>query len=168
MNSAGISQVIIDRSISLEQGKGSQNIKGKEGFTLIELMVVISIIAILAAMAISIYLNFTAKSRQTEVKYNLSAIYKAEISWYGEHAAFDNSFNAIGWSPDGVCVYSYSVGGEVSGKNPPDVRSVGTPMAGDSSFSAYGWGNIDNDQTIDVWHIDEQNNLVNDVDDLAM
>ena len=129
-------------------------------------MAVVAIIAILAAIAIPAYLKFTAKARQTEVRSCLEGIYKAEISWYGEHAAFDNSFNAIGWSPDGVCVYSYSVGGEVAGKNPPDVRPVGTPMAGDSSFSAYGWGNIDTDPTIDVWHIDEQNNLAPDVDDV--
>ena len=166
MNSACISNDKIVRNNSPENWKGRQNIKGKRGFTLIELLVVISLIAILATIAISAYLNFAAKSRQTEVKYNLGGIYKAETSWYGEHAAFDNNFSIIGWSPEGVCAYSYSVGGEVAGKNPPDVRPVGTPMAGTSSFSAYGWGNIDTDPTIDVWHIDEQNNLVPDVDDV--
>jgi len=143
-------------------------VRKNNGFTLVELMVVVAIVAILAAIAIPNYLKFVGKTRRAEVKYNLEAIYKAEMSWYAEHAAFDNSFKVINWNPEGACSYSYSVGNEVFGKNPPDNRPVGTPGAGVSSFTAYGWGNIDSDPTIDVWHIDEQNNLVNDVDDLNL
>jgi hypothetical protein len=46
--------------------------------------------------------------------------------------------------------------------------AAATPFANDNSFAVYGWGNIDNDGTIDVWHIDDQKFLVNDVDDLAL
>ena len=140
--------------------------KENKGFTMIELMVVIAIIAVLTALAIPAYMKFAAKTRRSEVKYNLEGIYKAEVSWYAEHAAFDNSFEVIRWNPEGMCAYSYSVGMEVLGKNPPDNRPVGAPGASSTGFAAYGWGNLDDDPAVDVWHIDEQNNLVNDVDDL--
>ena len=141
-----------------------------EGFTLIELMIVVAIIAILAAIAIPNFLSFVSKTRRSEVKANLEAIYKAEISYFGEKNTFSNSFVEIRWIPVGVAHYTYSVGTEYFGKDntinpkPPSV----TPVANDNSFSAYGWGNIDTDTTVDIWHIDDRKNLVNDVDDLNL
>ena len=49
--------------------------KGKKGFTLIELMIVVAIIGILAAIAIPNFLQFQAKSKQSEAKSNLGAIF---------------------------------------------------------------------------------------------
>ncbi|HJX16529.1 MAG TPA: prepilin-type N-terminal cleavage/methylation domain-containing protein [Candidatus Deferrimicrobiaceae bacterium] len=142
-----------------------------EGFTLIELMIVTAIIAILAAIAIPNFLKFISKTRRAEVKYNLEAIYKAEISWYGEYNIFDNNFNMIRWKPAGsIYYYTFSVGAGTDGLplavNPMPAAAV--PFANDNSFAAYGWGNIDSDGTIDVWHVDDQKNLVNDVDDLSL
>ena len=46
----------------------------KRGFTLIELMIVVAIIGILAAIAIPNFIKFQAKSKQSEAKTNLKAI----------------------------------------------------------------------------------------------
>jgi len=54
-------------------------LKGKKGFTLIELMIVVAIIGILAAIAIPNFLKFQAKSKQSEAKSNLGAIFTG--SW---------------------------------------------------------------------------------------
>ncbi|WP_414645174.1 type IV pilin protein, partial [Candidatus Deferrimicrobium sp.] len=51
--------------------------KGKKGFTLIELMIVVAIIGILAAIAIPNFLRFQAKSKQSEAKTNLGGIFTA-------------------------------------------------------------------------------------------
>ena len=51
----------------------------KKGFTLIELMIVIAIIGILAAVAIPMYSDYTRKSRTAEVQQNLAEIVKMQI-----------------------------------------------------------------------------------------
>lgn len=60
----------------------------QEGFTLIELMIVVAIIGILAAIAIPNFLTYQMKSRQSEAKTNLGAIKTSEVSWQGERGCF--------------------------------------------------------------------------------
>lgn len=51
----------------------------KKGFTLIELMIVIAIIGILAAVAIPMYSDYTKKSRTSEMAPNLKEVIKMQI-----------------------------------------------------------------------------------------
>lgn len=60
----------------------------QEGFTLIELMIVVAIIGILAAIAIPNFLQYQMKSRQSEAKTNLGAIKTSEVSWQGERGCY--------------------------------------------------------------------------------
>ena len=53
----------------------------KKGFTLIELMIVIAIIGILAAVAIPMYSDYTKKSRTSEVATNLKEVVKMQMLW---------------------------------------------------------------------------------------
>ena len=53
----------------------------KKGFTLIELMIVIAIIGILAAVAIPMYSDYTKKSRTSEVATNLKEVVKSQLLW---------------------------------------------------------------------------------------
>ena len=62
----------------------------KGGFTLIELMIVVAIIAILAAIAIPNYLNYRYKARTSEAKSNIGAINTLEEAYAAETDAVCN------------------------------------------------------------------------------
>jgi type IV pilus assembly protein PilA len=63
-------------------------LRKQEGFTLIELMIVVAIIGILAAIAIPNFLQYQMKSRQSEAKTNLQAIKTSEVAFQAERGCF--------------------------------------------------------------------------------
>jgi type IV pilus assembly protein PilA len=102
------------------------------GFTLIELMIVVAIIGILAAIAIPNFLRFQLKAKSSEGKTNLAAIRTAEESYFAEYGIYISSeqspkvllnnqkavfahntagegFDVVGWEPEGMVYFNYSV-----------------------------------------------------------
>lgn len=67
-----------------------------KGFTLVELLVVIIIIGILAAIALPNFLNQGAKAKQTEAKQNLGLINRTQTSYRSENNGFAASFDLLG------------------------------------------------------------------------
>lgn len=72
----------------------------QQGFTLIELMIVVAIIGILAAVALPAYQDYTVRSRVSEAMVMASAA-KATV---GENIATENAINTS--SCDGVSTFS--------------------------------------------------------------
>lgn len=72
------------------------------GFSLIELMVVVAIIGILAAVGIPQYAKFQARARQSEAKTQLSALYQAEQSFMVEWNSYSPDLFAIGFAVTGT------------------------------------------------------------------
>ena len=72
----------------------------RRGFTLIELMIVVAIIGILAAIAIPNFIRFQARSKQSEAKSNLKSLFTAERSFYQEKDRYSVFINEIGFSPE--------------------------------------------------------------------
>ncbi len=116
-------------------------LKNQEGFTLIELMIVVGIIGILVAIAAPNFSRYQSKARQSEAKIALAAVYGAEKSFYSEYAAYISAFDAIGYTPEGQRRF-YTVGftasptGAVTGY--AGVNSVGSYSATNNSFSGCG------------------------------
>jgi type IV pilus assembly protein PilA len=179
--------------------------KIQRGFTLIELMIVVAIIGILAAIAIPNFIRFQARSKQSEAKTNLKGIFTGQRSYFGERDTYSNFINNIGFAPERGNRYMYRLAAacgnpEVRGNTaianatpnsidcievdlgrypgavnqpvlaggapvfqppannpnfPADISdSVTTlPLCPTCSFSASAAGNIDNDNTIDVWYV---------------
>jgi type IV pilus assembly protein PilA len=101
-------------------------LKGKKGFTLIELMIVVAIIGILAAIAIPNFLKFQAKSKQSEAKSNLGAIFTGQTAYFGEYNVYSN-FTAINWSPSGTPRYRYTLEGNGAVDNVVRIGATNVP-----------------------------------------
>ncbi len=82
----------------------------KKGFTLIELMIVVAIIGILAAIAIPNFMKFQAKSKQSEAKGNLKGIFTSQKAYFQEKSRYSESVKAIGFQPERGNRYLYNMG----------------------------------------------------------
>jgi type IV pilus assembly protein PilA len=136
----------------------------KRAFTLIELMIVVAIIGILAAIAVPNFIKFQCRSKQSEAKGNLKALYVSQESTRAENDAYAaittvaadlNGTNAaaratstspIGWIPKGAKLrYTYSATTE----NATSFDASATAATGVVGEGA------------DTWTINEANDLKN-------
>lgn len=140
--------------------------RAAKGFTLIELMIVVAIIGVLAAIAVPNFVKFQCKSKQSEAKTNLKALYVAEEAYRSESNTYANvteigpghsftkpsDISPIGWMPKGNKAkmnYKFKVAGASATAFTGNATGAGGDMAGDK------------------WSINQINDLKNDVNKCA-
>src|SRR5436309_14111532 len=70
--------------------------RDQKGFTLVELMIVVAIIGILAAIAMPNFLQYQARARQSEARTNLGGTFVSETAFLGDNGRY-GSFAEVGF-----------------------------------------------------------------------
>jgi type IV pilus assembly protein PilA len=147
-----------------------QKIRNRKGFTLVELMIVVAIIGILAAIAIPNFLQFRLKAKTSEAKSNLGAIRSTEVAYFAEWDFYignqaptpiadrtaspnkeawltNTRFSILGFKPEGNVFYSYALEGADF-----EPIAIGMTMA--------AIGDLDSDSALCTFYVTDSTNEV--------
>ncbi len=134
----------------------------RQGFTLIELMIVVSIIGLMATIAIPSFLRFQLRSKAAEGKVNLVSVVRAEEGYFAATNTYlaiapavpnpipaagrtpwpaGTPFDTLGWAPEGEVYFSYLVSAD----------NAGTGSMALVRFTAEAASDIDGDALVNYW-----------------
>ncbi len=152
--------------------------RSQEGFTLVELMIVVALIGVLSAIAIPSFLSYQARSRRAESYSNLASmavLQKSRAATQGDYfdsgnaypddlpygglgagvmnwdSASQNAFSELGWEPDGDVRYSYQA-------------NALTDCTCTLCFTATAYGDVDSDGAVSaVMYVEPQRDAAGSV-----
>jgi len=150
-----------------------QRIRNRKGFTLVELMIVVAIIGILAAIAIPNFLQFRLKAKTSEAKSNLGAIRSTEVAYFAEWDFYvanqpptptgdrrgqtnketwiiTTRFSILGFAPEGSVFYDYAL---------ITVPAAAFPTSA-VGLSMYAIGDLDGDSVLSSFYVTDSTNEI--------
>jgi prepilin-type N-terminal cleavage/methylation domain-containing protein len=104
---------------------------GGRGFTLIEITIVLVLIGILAAMAISTYRMMINKARMTQAKTVLHHLTKTEATYFSDHDRYTDNVVLLEFDPVKYPYYNVSVVLDNNAWNYLGIATGVGPMTGD-------------------------------------
>jgi len=105
---------------------------GGRGFTLIEITIVLLLIGILAAIAISTYRMMTNKARMTQAKTVLDHLAKTEAIYFSDHDRYTDNIVLLDFDPVKYPYYNVSVLLDNDARNYLGIATGVGVMTGDS------------------------------------
>ncbi|MBI3994945.1 MAG: prepilin-type N-terminal cleavage/methylation domain-containing protein [Nitrospirae bacterium] len=114
-------------------------IRGRGGFTILELIIVGVILGILAGIAVPVYFTYLKRARQVEAPVALNDIKRLESAYFAFNGNY-GSLQEIGYRPSPSLRY-FKISLEL-------VRSSGGQPEG---YKATASGNLDRDDDEDIW-----------------
>ncbi len=171
-------------------GKGT----GARGFTLMELLIVLALMAILMTLAMPQLVAYRGRTVQAEAKNQLVSLAKAEHAFFAEQGTYTDDLRRVGWTIEGQPAYIYGFTSDglpvASGRNDTaELRAsgadrfhttrmidcVGIPLTEGrlpealvvrTAFVIGAAGNLDRDMTLDRWLLASDGTFQQETDDL--
>lgn len=141
------------------------NVRSRKAFTLIELMIVVVIIGILAALAIPRFMSAGVRAKQSEAKSILKQLYVNQRTYFQEYESY--------WDPGGAVMSQASprAFAPILAELMPTARYVYSISVNNLTFVATATAadpGLDDDPAADVWTINDAGILTNTVDDATL
>jgi len=116
-----------------------KNKSKKRGFTLIELMIVVAIIGILAAVAIPAFINYMKRAKTSEASVNLKSIGEGAMSYFDAEHSINNGASASNHLPTSLTASSPAAAPLAAAKFDPSLNSIMTEFSENPTWTALGW-----------------------------
>lgn len=118
-----------------------KSLKRQDGFTLVELMVVVAIIGLLSAVAVPNFKKYQAKAKISEAKLQLSAAYTAEQAFFSDYNIYHHCLTYMGFDPGPEFANRYYAIGFPTGANAINAVAYGAAQNSGLDGSAAGCPN---------------------------
>ncbi len=106
----------------------SEMISRAKGFTLLELMIVVAIVAILGSIALPAYQDSLRKGRRADAMTSLLQIQMQQEKWRANNPTYNSALSGLGWSGTDSLEGYYTVA--ISASSAITFTATATPKSG--------------------------------------
>ncbi len=126
-------------------------VRESKGFSLIELLVAVSVVGVLISIAYPLFENFMKKAKTVEGEVALNEIRSLENQYYFANLIYSDDLPTLGWRPDAPLKY-YTITIQLNGPGPPPFF-----------YQAIATANLDNDPDLDAWVLTQWTDGTSDI-----